>query len=197
MVSLNLPESPRETFCVSSFSLLFLYPPFGSQSTRCASSLQTICQVTDILLEKPTSVHAKGRCGAHCGYHVLCVVHHQSPWNWTCRKAARQAPWFRPGVGNGLQSHVLYLQHGHACDVRSVLLSPYLVSGAGLGLYSTGTRQTLRLAQRPPPPRFSRSCFRFLLGFRSLASLVLSSAPLPIRSTARPYGTPSSYSTCS
>ena len=60
------------------------------------------CRVTDIPLEKPTPVHPKGRCGAHCWYHVLWVVYRQSPWNRSCREATRHAPRFRPRVGDGL-----------------------------------------------------------------------------------------------
>ena len=49
-------------------------------------------------------------------------------------------------MGNGLQSYVLHLQHGHACDVRP----PVSLPGASLDLHSIVTRQTLCLAQKPP-----------------------------------------------
>ena len=193
MASQNLRESPHGTFYASSSSPLSPYPPFGSRSIRCTFPPPVNCQITKTLLKKPTPIHTEGRCGAHRGYHVLRVVHRQSPWNWNCCKTARSDPRFRSGLGNGLQSHVLHLQHGHTCNVCSSVS----LLGIGFGLNPLAMPQTLLLVQRPPLPQCFHSCFRCLSGFLSSALSVSLSAPPPTQSMARPYGTQSNCLTCS
>ena len=122
----GLPESAgittRDFLCFFLFSLISLPAIWFPIHQMYVPSSRINCQITNVLLQKPTLVHVESYCSAHCRYHVLCVVHRQSPWNWVCCKAARPDPWFRSRLGNGLQSHVLHLQHGHACDVGSFIL---------------------------------------------------------------------------